>query len=125
MRSRLNALVLSGAKTATAGLLSEYAEEGEELEYAGERLALVDDHDGPVGLVEVTGVEVVRFADVTWDFARSEGEGDQNLDEWRTGHRNFWAREGKTVTDDTSVVCVRMRLVSAGAGGIGTGDLGT
>ncbi|SCL38480.1 Uncharacterized protein YhfF [Micromonospora pallida] len=125
MRSRLNTLVLSGVKTATAGLLSEYAEEGEELEYVGERLALVDDHDRLVGVVEVTGVEVVRFADVTWDFARSEGEGDRDLDEWRTGHRNFWAREGSTVTDDTSVVCVRMRLVSAGAGGTDTGDLGT
>ncbi|MFI6823059.1 ASCH domain-containing protein [Micromonospora sp. NPDC050187] len=125
MRTRLNTLVLSGAKTATTGLLSEYATEGEELEQVGERLALVDDHDAPIGIVEVTAVEVVRFADVTWDFARSEGEGDRDLDEWRTGHRNFWAAEGSTVTDDTPVVCVRLRLESAGAGGTTTGDLGT
>ncbi|SCL16045.1 ASCH domain-containing protein [Micromonospora inyonensis] len=125
MRSDLNSLVLAGVKTATTGLLSEYATEGEELEYVGERLALVDDHDALVGVVEVTAVDVVRFADVKWDFARSEGEGHRDLDEWRAGHLRFWAGEGSTVTDDTPVVCVRLRLVSAGTGGIATGDLGT
>ncbi|MFI6227196.1 ASCH domain-containing protein [Micromonospora echinospora] len=125
MRDRLNSLVLNGVKTATTGLLSEYATEGEELEHVGERLALVDDHDALIGVVEVTAVEVVRFADVTWDFARSEGEGDRDLDEWRAGHRNFWATEGSAVTDGTLVVCVRLRLESAGAGGTTTGDLGT
>ncbi|MFJ1705946.1 hypothetical protein [Kitasatospora sp. NPDC088346] len=40
MRAELNALVLSGEKTATTGLLADYAEEGEELEHLGERLAL-------------------------------------------------------------------------------------
>lgn len=125
MRTNLNTLVLAGVKTATAGLLSEYAEENEELEYVGERLVLVDDHDRLVGVVEVTGVEVVRFADVSWDFARSEGEGDRSIDEWREGHARFWAGAGTPVTDDTDIVCVRFRLVSAGDGGIPTGDLST
>ncbi|MGR6316470.1 ASCH domain-containing protein [Micromonospora soli] len=126
MRSNLNALVLAGVKTATAGLLTgEYAAENEELEHVGERLALVDDHDKLIGVVVVTGVEVVRFADVPWDFARSEGEGDRSIEEWREGHRRYWHREGFPVDDDTQVVCIRFRLVSAGDGGIDTGDLGT
>lgn len=126
MRANLNALVLAGVKTATAGLLTdEYAQENEELEHVGERLVLVDDHDALLGVVEITGVEVVRFADVTWDFARAEGEGDRSIDEWRDGHRRYWTREGFDIDDDTRVVCLRFRLVSAGDGGIGTGDLGT
>ncbi|MER7460379.1 ASCH domain-containing protein [Micromonospora sp. NPDC126480] len=125
LRANLNALVLAGVKQATAGLLSEYEREGEELEQVGERLALVDDDDGLVAVVEVTGVEVVRFADVSWDFARSEGEGDRSIEEWRAGHRAYWARTGTPVDDDTTVVCVRFRLVSAGDGGLTTGDLGT
>ncbi|SCE68694.1 Uncharacterized protein YhfF [Micromonospora viridifaciens] len=125
LRANLNALVLAGVKTATAGLTSEYAGENEELEHVGERLVLVDDHDALVGVVEVTGVEVVRFADVSWDFARSEGEGDRSIEEWREGHRRFWAREGVAVDDDSQVVCLRFRLTSAGDGGISTGDLGT
>ncbi|MEU4771177.1 ASCH domain-containing protein [Micromonospora sp. NPDC023644] len=125
LRTRLNTLVLAGVKTATAGLTTEYAEEGEELEHAGERLALVDDGDALVGVVEVTGVEVVRFADVPWDFARAEGEGDRSIEEWREGHAAYWARVGTPVTDDSEVVCIRFRLVSGGDGTIATGDLGT
>lgn len=124
VRTNLNTLVLAGVKTATAGLLSEYAEENEELEHVGERLVLVDDHDALVGIVEVTGLEVVRFADVSWDFARSEGEGDRSLDEWRAGHQAYWARVGTPVAEDTEIACIRFRLVSAGDGGVATGDLG-
>ncbi|SCG49126.1 ASCH domain-containing protein [Micromonospora inositola] len=125
LRTTLNTLVLAGAKTATAGLLTEYAEENEELEHAGERLVLVDDHDALAGIVEVTGVEVVRFADVPWDFARSEGEGDRSVEGWRAGHAAYWARQGTPVTDDTQIICIRFRLVSGGDGGVATGDLGT
>lgn len=120
LRRTLNGLVLAGAKTATAGLLSEYAEEGEDLERVGERLVLVDDDDHLIGVVEVTGVEVVRFADVSWDFARSEGEGDRSIEDWRSGHAAYWARLGTTVTDDTDVVCLRFRLVATDDGIIGT-----
>ena len=112
MRARLNALVLAGTKRATAGLLAEYAEEGEELESVGERMALVDDDLRHVGTVVVTGVEVVAFADVTWDFAQAEGEGFTSLEHWRAGHRRYWGAEGREVTDGTQVVCLRMELES-------------
>ncbi|MCI4063527.1 ASCH domain-containing protein [Micromonospora sp. R77] len=124
LRATLNTLVLAGVKTATAGLSTEYAEENEELEHVGERLALVDDHDALVGVVEVTGVEVVRLADVPWDFARSEGEGDRSIEEWREGHSAYWARQGTPVTDDSEIVCIRFRLVSTGDA-VTTGDLST
>ncbi|MET7667550.1 ASCH domain-containing protein [Micromonospora luteifusca] len=125
LRETLNTLVLAGVKTATAGRLAEYAEEGEELEHVGERLALVDDDDALAGVVEITGVEIVRFADVPWDFARAEGEGDRSIEEWRAGHSAYWARLGTPVDGDTPIVCLRLRLVSAGEGGVASGDLGT
>ncbi|MEH0845977.1 ASCH domain-containing protein [Micromonospora sp. CPCC 205711] len=125
VRANLNTLVLARVKTATAGLLTEYAEEGEDLEHVGERLALVDDHDTLVGVVEITGLEVCRFADVPWEFARSEGEGDRSIEEWRAGHAAYWARVGTPVGDDTEIACLRFRLISAGDGGIAGGDLST
>ncbi|WP_327023440.1 ASCH domain-containing protein [Micromonospora sp. NBC_01739] len=125
LRTSLNTLVLNGVKTATAGLLDEYATDGEELEHIGERLVLVDDHDTLVGVVQVTDVQACRFAEVPWDFARAEGEGDRSIEEWRAGHAAYWARIGTPVTDDTQIVCVHFRLVSAGDGGIATGDLST
>jgi uncharacterized protein YhfF len=125
LRATLNTLVLAGVKTATAGLLSDYAQEGEELEQVGERLVLVDDDDALAGVVEITGVEIVRFADVPWEFARSEGEGDRSIEEWRAGHSAYWARVGTPVDDDSDIVCLRFRLVSGGEGGVASGDLST
>ena len=83
MRARLNALVVAGQKRATAGLVEEYEQEGEQLEHVGERLVLLDDGGAAVGTVEVTSVAVSTFGEVPWEFAESEGEGDRDLEEWR------------------------------------------
>ncbi|MEV0191754.1 ASCH domain-containing protein [Kitasatospora purpeofusca] len=111
IRAELNSLVLVGRKTATTGLLALYAEESEELELPGERLALVDDDGGFVAEIEITGVEVTTFGEVTWEHARAEGEGDASLAEWREGHRGYWSRLGTPVQDATAVVCLAFRLV--------------
>ncbi|MFI6903524.1 ASCH domain-containing protein [Nonomuraea sp. NPDC050394] len=114
LRAELNGLVLSGAKTATAGLMeSDYRAEGEDLELVGEHLVLVDDHGGRVGEVSVTSVEVVAFSAVTWEFAQAEGEGFRSVEHWREVHRRYWAGEGQQVDDETEVVCLHFRLVTA------------
>ncbi|MGW4643967.1 ASCH domain-containing protein [Sphaerisporangium sp. NPDC004334] len=110
MRAWLNGLVVSGVKTATTGLLAEYAAETEGLEYPGERLAVLDDDGAPVATVEITGVEVRPFIEVTWEHAAVEGEGDASLDDWRAGHRRYWSRAGTPVQDDTPVVCLSFHL---------------
>lgn len=110
MRAELNALVLSGAKTATTGLLDDYTKETEGLEYPGERLAVLDDEGGCVAAVEITDAEVTSFAEVTWAHADAEGEGFTSLADWRTGHRRYWADQGTPVTDGTLVVCLAFRL---------------
>ncbi|MER7504372.1 ASCH domain-containing protein [Nonomuraea pusilla] len=114
LRVRLNALVLSGAKTATTGLLAEYAEEAEGLEYPGERMALLDVEGRYAATLEVTGVEVKPFIEVTWEHAAAEGEGDASLDDWRAGHRRFWSRVGTPVEDHTPVVCIAFKVVEQG-----------
>ena len=43
--------------------------------------------------------------------AAGEGEGDADLEEWRDGHRRFWAGEGTPVQDHTPVVMLRFDLV--------------
>ena len=48
-REALVNLVLHGNKRATAGLLSEYKTEGEEVEFVGELLAMVDNNGQHVG----------------------------------------------------------------------------
>ncbi|WP_245655898.1 ASCH domain-containing protein [Microtetraspora fusca] len=112
VRRELNALVLAGTKTATTGLLVEdYTKETEGLEYPGERLALLDDEGRSIATVEVTGVEVTTFVEVTWEHARAEGEGDASLEEWRDVHRRYWDGVGAPVDDRTAVVCLAFRVV--------------
>jgi uncharacterized protein YhfF len=112
MRQRLNQLILEGRKRATAGLLLEYVKEGEELEFQGEQLALVDDDMRRIATVVVLDVETVPFIDVPWKFAEAEGEGDRDLEEWRDGHRRFWTAEGETIDDQTPVVLIWFELVA-------------
>ncbi|MGW6876167.1 ASCH domain-containing protein [Streptomyces xanthophaeus] len=120
LRDRLVAAVLSGAKTSTTGLLPEYEAEGEPLPEAGQRAVLVDSRERPVAVVEVTGVRVVRLADVDLQHALDEGEGYASVAEWRAEHERFWHGEpvrealgdpGWTADDDTLVVAERFRVV--------------
>lgn len=110
-RDRLNGYVLHGSKRATAGIAAEYDEEDEPLEHVGERLVLVGNDGAEVGRIQVTDVVVRGFDDVPWEFADAEGEGFTSIEDWREGHRRHWEREGRSVTADTPVVCIRFDLL--------------
>ena len=110
-REALVNLVLHGNKRATAGLLSEYETESEEVEHIGELLAMLDNDGHHVGTLEVTRAEIVRFADVPDEFALAEAEGDLDASDFRASHLAFWTRVGETITDDTLVVTVYFNLL--------------
>lgn len=110
MRQRLNALILARQKRATAGLASDYVAQGEALEHVGERLTLVDDDEVGVATLVVTRVATCRFIDVPWEFAEAEAEGDESIEEWREGHRDYWTSEGEHVEDSTTVVLIWFEL---------------
>jgi uncharacterized protein YhfF len=112
MRDRLNALVKSGAKTATGGpWRAEYEADGEEIETVGERLVLVDSGGARIAIVEVARVESHRFVDVPWEFARDEGEGFTSIEDWRLGYRSYYQRTGLSLEDDEPMICLWIRMV--------------
>jgi uncharacterized protein YhfF len=120
LRDQLVAAILSGAKTATTGLVLEYERENEPLPEVGQLLAVVDSADRRIAAIELTQVRVIRLADVDSQHVLDEGEGDQSVAEWRAGHEKFWhsaevrAELGDphfTVNDDTLVLAQRFRLV--------------
>ncbi|GAA2320703.1 ASCH domain-containing protein [Streptomyces caniferus] len=130
LRDRLVRAVLSGAKTTTTGLLIEYERDGEPLPTAGQRSVLPDSAGRPVAVIEVTGVRVVRLAEVDRAHAVAEGEGHTTVAAWRAAHEDFWhgpdvRRElgdpEFTVDDDTLVVLERFRVVERLEGGSGDG----
>jgi uncharacterized protein YhfF len=119
LRDRLVAAVLTGAKTATTGLLTEYERFGEELPAVGQRSVMPDSAGRPLAVIEVTGTEVLRLADVGPAHARAEGEGHTTVDAWRADHEEYWhgpdmrATLGDpefTVHDDTLLVVERFRV---------------
>ena len=123
LRDRLVTAILSGAKTATTGLVLEYERENEPLPKVGQLLAVVDSADQRVAAIELTQVRVIRLAEVDLQHALDEGEGDESVTEWRAGHEKLWhSAEMRaelddphfTVNDDTLVLAQRFRLVHVG-----------
>ena len=110
-RENLVNLVLHGNKRATAGLLSDYAAEGESVEHVGELLAMVDNSGTHVGTLRVTRAEVLRFGEVPDEFALAEAEGDLNAADFWASHRAYWSAHGESITDDTLVVTVYFDLL--------------
>lgn len=111
MRDRLNNLIINGNKRATAGLFKEdYLDEGEEIEFVGERLAILDNQQKTIGIIKVTRVEVLDFKDVPTEFALAEAEGDLSGDDFRQSHLKFWNSVGIQVLPDTKVVTVYFDL---------------
>lgn len=107
-------LVLSGAKTATAGALWDYEADGDPLPQPGNLSILLDGAGHPRALIEATDVQVVPFDEVDEEHARLEGEGDGSLDHWRATHEEFFTREATHehgFRPDMPVVLERFRVV--------------
>jgi uncharacterized protein YhfF len=116
--NELAALVLAGTKRATAALVWAHEHEKAPLPTVG-NLSIVTDFAGnPVCVIETLGVDIVAFADVTEEFAATEGEGDGSLQYWRRAHEAFFGREceriGRKPTPRMPVVCERFEVVFRG-----------
>ena len=110
LRRRLVAAVLSGEKTSTASLLSDYEPAtSEPLPVVGQHHLLVGNDDEPIAIVETTEVRVLAAEDVDLQFARDEGEGFDSVGAWLAAHMRFW--HGQLITHETSIVCQRFRVV--------------
>ncbi|HZV94784.1 MAG TPA: ASCH domain-containing protein [Candidatus Nitrosocosmicus sp.] len=111
----LAALVLSGQKRATAGLLWTNEVTGKPLPIVGS-LSVVTDWQGvPLCIIESTHIEIVPFDSVSDHFAAVEGEGDKTLLYWRDAHWRFFSREcrriGRVPDMGMPVVCEQFKVV--------------
>jgi uncharacterized protein YhfF len=105
-------ILFNGNKRATAGLLEhDYVAEGELVEHIGEILVVVGNENEPLGKIQITRVEIVKFGEVPDEFALAEAEGDLSGDDFRNSHRAFWESCGYEINDDTQVVCAYFELV--------------
>ena len=108
----LLALVLAGAKTATASSHADYVAEGESLPAPGMLGIVLDGAGHPRALVVTTETRVVPFDQVDADHARDEGEGDRSLEDWRASHERFFTEHSAGgFSPDMPVVLERFRVL--------------
>jgi uncharacterized protein YhfF len=104
LRRQLVDAVLSGKKTATAGL----AETEDEWWSPGDRVTMLGYDDEPVGMVEITEARIIPAGEIDLQFARDEGEGFETVDDWREAHERFFEQP---ILPETPIAAVRFRLV--------------
>lgn len=113
LRDGLVGAVLDGSKTSTSSLLAQYDGEDDPVPEVAGRYVMVDSHERPAGVVEITEVRLVPMGQIDLRFAREEGEGYDSVASWRHAHERFWREHapGVPLDDETVVVAVRFRLV--------------
>lgn len=109
MANELADLVIKGIKTASCGALTSYLAE-ESAPRIGSHNIILNGRDEPVCVIRMTSMSLVRFSDVTEEFARKEGEGDMSLEYWRTEHKAFFTRAG-LYADDMELVTEEFEVV--------------
>lgn len=93
MANALARLVVSGRKTASCCSLASYLAEASAAKIGSYHIILDGQHS-PVCVIRMLSLRLVRFCDVTEEFARKEGEGDLSLEYWREEHKAFFTRAG-------------------------------
>lgn len=101
-------LVLEGKKVATAGLLAQH----NKVPQVGDLGIITDSQDEPRCIVEYTNIETKPFLEVDFDFAQAEGEGFQNIEDWRNEHQKVFREwTNNAFTDNDLVLCENFKLV--------------
>jgi uncharacterized protein YhfF len=93
LADELLALVLDGAKRATAGSLAAFEREGAPLPSVGDHWVVLDGAGHPRAVLCTTDVRVGPLSSVDDAFAWDEGEGDRTRASWLAGHEAYFRRE--------------------------------
>jgi uncharacterized protein YhfF len=111
----LATLVKAGSKRATSSTYWPYEDSQEPLPAVGEFSVIINWNGEAQCIIRTISVEIVPYNEVTADFARAEGEGDQSLSHWRRVHWACFSRElqasSKLPTETMPVVCETFELV--------------
>lgn len=93
LADELLGLVMAGGKRATASLMRDFADAGELPPRIGSHWVACDGSGHPALVLRSVELRVGPADTVDDRFARDEGEGDRDRDEWLVGHGRYWARQ--------------------------------
>lgn len=109
LASELADLIKKGLKTASCGSFSSYQQEVSAPKL-GSYSIILDGQNVPVCVTRLVSMRLVRFCDVTEEFARKEGEGDLSLEYWQKEHQRFFTREGH-FSEDMELIAEEFEVV--------------
>lgn len=92
MADALAALIVGGAKRATAGLHRAFVDDAVALPVVGDHAVVVDGRGVPRCICRTTEVRVGPLDSVDDGFAFDEGEGDRSRGFWLEEHRGYFGR---------------------------------
>ncbi|MBX3576214.1 MAG: ASCH domain-containing protein [Rhizobiaceae bacterium] len=104
-------LILSGRKTTTSALPSDFDGSGQRPPRPGDLSLVLDGHDDPVCIVRTVSVKTQPFRDVDEAFALDYGEWDGTLATWRDRMLAHYADRLVENPLDTPLVCKRFTRV--------------
>lgn len=105
--NKLISLVLSNKKTATTYLYKC----DEDLPVIGEESIICYDDGKEACIVKTVDYKVMRFKEMTLEYAKLEGEGDLSLDYWKKVHNDFFRKVNSNFNEDTIIVFEIFELV--------------
>lgn len=104
---------LPGGKVATSSLLDYYQAGKKKRCKIGDILSILNSAKEEVAKVRITRVEIIKFRDITEEFAVEEGDG--NLENWQTIHLPYYTQLlseiGKDINPDTLLVCEWFKVI--------------
>ncbi|WP_380166808.1 ASCH domain-containing protein [Jannaschia sp. R86511] len=93
MADELLGIVLAGGKRATAALLRDFADLGELPPRIASHWVACDGAGAPRVVLRSVELRVGTADSVDDRFARDEGEGDEDREQWLVGHGRYWTRQ--------------------------------
>lgn len=115
LADELLALVTDGPKRATAALVAEFVDEGEDLPRIGSHWIACDGSGAPQVVLRSIELRVGPIISVDEQFAWDEGEEERTRESWLRGHRAYWRRScerlGIEFRDDLECVFERFEVV--------------
>ena len=105
--NELISLVLSSKKTATTSLFKDDTK----LPVIGEKTIICYDDGTEAATVRTIDFKIMKFNEMTEEYAKLEGEGDLSLDYWKKVHYNFFKSIDKNFNDDSKIIFEIFELV--------------
>lgn len=108
-------LVLKGVKKASCGLKIMYDLKKEFFPEINQLTIITNWDQQPICVVKTIDLSFRKFKDIDAEWAESEGEGDQSLEQWKETHRDYFQKQldelGLMFTENVELICERFEVI--------------